>query len=102
MISPFAVCNAGCDQGLIANKKMPLGRVAFFVSIDINPLRNFRYATLQLDMCFTLDMRCGARGIYIISHCKATYRKKHRAVHCLLWKPLAFVWGYAIMETLKI
>ena len=45
MISPFAVCSTGCDQGLIANNKMPLGRVAFFVSIDINPLLNFRYAT---------------------------------------------------------
>jgi len=27
-----------------------------------------------LDMCFALDMPCGARGIYIISSCKATYR----------------------------
>ena len=46
------------------NRKKPPGRVAFFV--DINPLRDFRYAPRRSICADALDMRCGARGIYIV------------------------------------
>ena len=39
----------------------------FFVSSDINPLRDFRYAALRLDMCFAHDMPCGRWGISLPS-----------------------------------
>ena len=42
--------------------KTPIGRF-----VDINPLRDFRYSLRDRYLPAAIDMRCGARGIYIIS-----------------------------------
>ena len=40
--------------------------------VDINPMRDFRYFPTGIHMCYALDMRCGARGIYNIE-CRKAY-----------------------------
>ena len=42
----------------------------YFVMLDINPLRDFRYVPLELDMCFALDMLPCGNEIYMIMHQK--------------------------------
>ena len=56
-------------------RQLPLGGSYVRVLVDINPWRDFRYSPMGIDMCFALDMPCGARGdFYRPSLPKATYR----------------------------
>ena len=51
----------------------PSGQPSPIMTIDIDPCGIFDMR-FTLDMCYALDMPCGAIGIYILSSCAATYR----------------------------
>ena len=70
----LAVSNSGCYQGLIANNKTAFFGRQFFVSSDINPLRDLRYTAMRCDISSMRYALRGAGDLYHIAAAKQLYR----------------------------